>query len=235
MAFARVIELMRHITLRGLDSEGASPDQILVGKSELLPLPNIAKLKQQEESSYLEVPQTGAKISMRDAKQLIEQFCLELAGVKVKLQKPAKVEESENHLELKPNYKCVEGQKEGVKFFFAQLYMPQTCMDILRKVNPKYAYIKKKDAENSVALLAVRKLRERGYLDDSLFPCIQGESYSRVNILNTSQSSDLNSSLATKLQRGALTSKQITTDGQGNILDLSQPRKKKQITDEQKS
>jgi hypothetical protein len=44
-SFARVIELMRHITLRGDNSESQS-DLIATTKSELLPLPNIAFLKQ---------------------------------------------------------------------------------------------------------------------------------------------------------------------------------------------
>jgi hypothetical protein len=34
------------------------------------------------------------------------------------------VEDNGKNLELKPNYVCVEGAKEGVKFYFASLYMP---------------------------------------------------------------------------------------------------------------
>jgi hypothetical protein len=48
--------------------------------------------------------------------------------------------------------------------------MPETCKTILRKVNPKSAFVKKKDAENHVALLAIKKLREKGHLDEHLFP-----------------------------------------------------------------
>jgi hypothetical protein len=45
-----------------------------------------------------------------------------------------------------------------------------SCIHIFRKVNPAVAYVKKKDAENHVALLAVRKLRQLGHLDEYLFP-----------------------------------------------------------------
>jgi hypothetical protein len=49
--------------------------------------------------------------------------------------------------------------------------MPLTCKDKgITKTNPKNAYAKKRDAENHVALLTVRKLREKGFLDEYLFP-----------------------------------------------------------------
>ena len=128
---------------------------------------------------YLEEESTGAKISMRDAKQLVEFFCLAFSDVKIKIQKLIKSEESSpqqsNNLELKPNYVCIETSKEGVKFYYAVLYMPMTCVNYLRKVNPKQAYIKKKDAENHVALLAIKKLRDRGHLDEYLFPIVPGQ------------------------------------------------------------
>jgi len=75
-----------------------------------------------------------------------------------------------NNLELKPNYICIETSKDNVKFYYAVLYMPMTCVHMLRKVNPKNAFIKKKDAENHVALLAIKKLKDRGYIDEYLFP-----------------------------------------------------------------
>jgi uncharacterized protein YuzB (UPF0349 family) len=104
---------------------------------------------------------------MRDAKQLIEFFCQSFADGKIKIKK---TEKNDNNLDIKPNYVCAESCKEGLKFYYAILYMPMTCVHILRKVNPKSAYVKKKDAENHVALLAIRKLRQRGYLDEYLFP-----------------------------------------------------------------
>lgn len=48
--------------------------------------------------------------------------------------------------------------------------MPMTCVHIFRKINPILAYVKKKDAENHVALLAIRKLRAGGHFDEYLFP-----------------------------------------------------------------
>jgi len=77
---------------------------------------------------------------------------------------------SAKHFELKPNYVSEEHARDGVKFYYSVLYMPETCKSILRKVNPKSAFVKKKDAENHVALLAIRKLREKGHLDEHLFP-----------------------------------------------------------------
>ena len=58
----------------------------------------------------------------------------------------------------------------GTKYFFCQLYMPQTCMHILKKVRPEKAFVKKREAENHVALIALAKLREKGYLNEHLFP-----------------------------------------------------------------
>jgi len=58
---------------------------IVSAKSELVPILNICELKQQEDGSFLEEPKTGAKISMRDAKQLVEVFCLAFASVKINL------------------------------------------------------------------------------------------------------------------------------------------------------
>ena len=48
--------------------------------------------------------------------------------------------------------------------------MPECCKDRLRKVNPIHAFVKKRDAENHVALLAIKKLRAKGLIDEYLFP-----------------------------------------------------------------
>jgi hypothetical protein len=48
--------------------------------------------------------------------------------------------------------------------------MPECCKDRLRKVNPVHAFVKKRDAENHVALLAIKKLRAKGLIDEYLFP-----------------------------------------------------------------
>jgi hypothetical protein len=53
--------------------------------------------------------------------------------------------------------------------------MPDTCSKFLKRVKPEKAFVKKKDAENHVALLALKKLHECNkegvqYLNDNLFP-----------------------------------------------------------------
>jgi hypothetical protein len=48
--------------------------------------------------------------------------------------------------------------------------MPKTChAKGITKVNPKNAYAKKRDAENHVALLAIKKLYDKGFLTNYLF------------------------------------------------------------------
>jgi hypothetical protein len=85
----KVIDIMKKITLRGDLVESGSQDGSVIqtARTELLPLSNICMLKLQDESSYHEELITGAKISMRDAKQLIELFCLVCAEVKIKVSK----------------------------------------------------------------------------------------------------------------------------------------------------
>lgn len=107
---------------------------------------------------------------MRDAKQLLENFCLSVVENKIKLSKQSNEQEENKHNEVKPNYVCFESSRNQIKYFYAILYMPLSCVHVFRKVNPKEAFFKKKDAENHVALLAIRKLRQRGYLDEHLFP-----------------------------------------------------------------
>jgi hypothetical protein len=54
-------------------------------KGELVPATDIIPTKKSDEASYLEVKDTGAKISMRDAKQLIESFCLAASDKSISL------------------------------------------------------------------------------------------------------------------------------------------------------
>lgn len=64
--------------------------------------------------------------------------------------------------------------KEGTKFFFCVLYLPHSCREVVfRKQNPEKACIKKRDAENHVALLAVKKLQTKEFLSKYLM--INGE------------------------------------------------------------
>jgi len=76
------------------------------------------------------------------------------------------------HLAFRPNYVIKESTPQNQqKYFFCVLYFPLTCKDKgITKVNPKNAYPKKKDAENHVALLAVRRLIEKGFFDEYFFP-----------------------------------------------------------------
>lgn len=91
---------------------------------------------------------------------------------------------SPKHLAAKPNYKVKEQIKNGTKYFLCLLYMPDTCRKFLKRIKPEKAFVKKKDAENHVALLALKKLHERNsdgfqYLNDNLFP---------VNLVNYANS-----------------------------------------------
>ena len=75
---------MKKIALRGEDTD-QSATEIARTQKELLPLPEICTLKLQDEQSYHEEPTTGAKVSMRDAKQLVELLCLTCSEVKIKI------------------------------------------------------------------------------------------------------------------------------------------------------
>ena len=68
---------------------------------------------------------------------------------------------SPKHLALKPNYKVKEQSKNGTKYFLCLLYMPNTCSKFLKRIKPEKAFVKKKDAENHVALLALKKLHDK--------------------------------------------------------------------------
>jgi hypothetical protein len=48
--------------------------------------------------------------------------------------------------------------------------MPKTCYNYLKKVRPLTAFVKKRDAENHVALLALEKLHKKKFLSKHLFP-----------------------------------------------------------------
>ena len=80
------------------------------------------------------------------------------------------------HLEFKPNYVVKECAKEGVKFFYCVLYFPKRVKDIiLRKQNPETACVKKRDAENHVALQAVKRLQTKGFLTEHLMTNYRNE------------------------------------------------------------
>ena len=80
------------------------------------------------------------------------------------------MEKTKLHFDRKPNYLVKETNQEGVKYYYCILYFPNSCKDVIKKVNPLSVFVKKKDAENHVALLAIKKLKEKGYFDEYLFP-----------------------------------------------------------------
>ena len=137
---------------------------------------DICYMKTQDVNSYHEEPTTGAKVSMRDAKQVLETFCYVCAEAALKYQKFKKANGSNfefynsstesssqaanaNALLTKPIYEIFEENKGDIKYYFCVLKMPECCKDKLKKVNPKNAYMKKRCAENHVALKAIIKLR----------------------------------------------------------------------------
>lgn len=77
---------------------------------------------------------------------------------------------STGNLSAKPVYEVFEENKGDIKYYFCVLKMPECTRDKLKKVNPKSAYMKKRCAENHVALLAIVKLRQKGYFNEYLFP-----------------------------------------------------------------
>ena len=55
------------------------------------------------------------------------------------------------------------------------LYLPKTCgkyVNFVYRIEPEVGFLKKRDSENHVALLALQKLHKNGYLDEYLFPKI---------------------------------------------------------------
>lgn len=45
-------------------------------------------------------------------------------------------EKSKLHFDRKPNYLVKETNKEGVKYYYCVLYFPNSCKDVIKKVNP---------------------------------------------------------------------------------------------------
>lgn len=78
--------------------------------------------------------------------------------------------------ELKPFYRSEEtaADAQNKKYFLTALYMPRSCAQFLEDLRfmPVTGFSKKKDSENHVAQLALRKLFLNGYLDDYLYPRI---------------------------------------------------------------
>lgn len=141
---------------------------------------------------YFEVEKTGARVSLRDAKSLIEVFCEAAAEVTPTESNTNNPEDPKNSVtvpvdstdkkiykfvtDFKPFFRTQETTPDAYnkKFFLTALYMPKSCLgffDDLR-FKPESGFLKKKDSENHVAQIALRKLYTRGFLDDYLYPKI---------------------------------------------------------------
>ena len=117
--------------------------------------PEIVKLNQQavDVNDFFEVPTTGARISLRDSKSLIEVFCEAAAenyplqvkfkdqenpesGVKVQGPSDGEKKFSKHVLDLKPNYRTMETHPDELnrKFYLTVLYMPKSCQNFLKNL-----------------------------------------------------------------------------------------------------
>ena len=77
--------------------------------------------------------------------------------------------------ETEPYYRTTQTapDEENRIFFLSCVYLPKTCAMFVNnefKLMPECGFLKKKDSENHVALLALKKLYDNGWLDDYLFP-----------------------------------------------------------------
>jgi hypothetical protein len=80
-------------------------------------------------------------------------------------------------MDFEPNYHSKEttSDENNKKYFLTALYVPKTCglyFNYIYRVMCENGFIKKRDSENHVALMALRQLYDAGYLDDYLFPRI---------------------------------------------------------------
>jgi superfamily II DNA/RNA helicase len=166
--FGVVIEQMKELAF-GKDSIGG-----------IQPEPDVLQSKTVEESDFFEVPQTGARVSLRDAKALLDVFCKAAAEVQPMVpldpelaqRKPSKYVK-----DFEPFYNSKEttSDEHNKKYFLTVLFLPKTCgqfVNYVYRVNCQNGFIKKRDSENHVALLALRQLYGSGWLDDYLFPKI---------------------------------------------------------------
>lgn len=109
------------------------------------------------------------------------------------------------------------------------LYLPETCHSKgIKRINPKNAYAKKRDAENHVALLCIRKLHEKGFLTDYLF--VNTEHELLKGCIGSQQVLKPAGPISTKMSMFSDTMSQHSSLQPQNFV----PRKQKQTTSEQR-
>lgn len=152
------------------------------------PQKDVLEIKKVDESEFFEVEETGARVSLRDAKSLIDVFCKAAEDIEPAIHNmadnreatanhPAQRKLSKYVHDRDPFYKSTEtpADNQNRKYFLTSLYMPKTCAAFLpdgHRFNPENGFVKKKDSENHVAQLALKQLRASKRLDDYLFPVI---------------------------------------------------------------
>lgn len=152
------------------------------------PQKDILKIKEVDESEFFEIEKTGARVSLRDSKSLIELFCKAAETLEPAVQYTNDDRAGEDGQaqsrklskyvqDMDPYYKSQEttADNKNRKYYLTSLYMPKTCARFLfngHRFNPENGFIKKKDSENHVAQLALKQLYEDNFLDEYLFPVI---------------------------------------------------------------
>lgn len=187
--FGVVIDQMKELAF-GKDSIGG-----------IEPEEDILQKKSIDESDFFEVPSTGARVSLRDAKSVLETFCKAAADcVPIQVSSASPEDGDPESLAMKkpiskyvkdyePYYHSKEttSDEHNRKHFLSFLYFPKTCGPFVSynyRVLCKSGFIKKKDSENHVAMEGLKILFANGYLDDHLFPKIgQWSSGSVMNML----------------------------------------------------
>jgi hypothetical protein len=116
---------------------------------------------------------------MRDSKLILGVFCKEAMEHQkyFKLDSKQSGKVSKMVHETEPTYKTTQTNPDDDNriFFLSCIYLPKTCGKFVNneyKLMPECGFLRKKDSENHIALLALKKLYENGWLDDYLFPKI---------------------------------------------------------------